>query len=276
MKRLNLKMLGLLIVVLFNSFITKAQKDTKALIEEFNKVITFTSSPIITYQSTTRLNSMPVIQLQDTMSSQEIFYKINNSIYTKSNSSEIYLQDSVYIQIDNLSKTVIINKIDTASYSSFNASPLANKDLQKAFANNYTFNKKIIDKQNDIVELTIEPIPDTVLMDQSINLSFILQYNSETFLPQNMQTIAVVKQYVTEEMQQELAAKGINTIGLIQKEGEHDFYVHKQILKVVYNNISTTKVNTIPLWQQHFVYDKDKEEFVGTGTYKDYIVTQTF
>lgn len=248
-------------------------KDTAVLIKEFNKVMSFSVQPNLYYTTTTKMNSIPVIESKDTMSIKGTFYKRGNNLYYHSGEQEACVEDSLVVQIDHGRKMIWISRVDMESREKMNTAPLNNKNLQGLFQENYTISKSMID--NSIARMNFETKQERSTAGTTTEIG--LEYNAKNYLPVRMDMEVKMKQEAKDEILTALKAEGINEAGLIQTIGGVKYIVRKQKISILFSGIDTSpeKVLQMPSWKDKLEYLAGGE-FAGKGVYKEYEVVKTF
>lgn len=253
----------------------QAVTDTAALINEFNKVMSFTVQPYLYYTTVTKLGANPVMNQEDTMNLMGVFYKNQTDLYYSNGQEETYLQDSLYIQINSERKTIWISKVDMDSKDKLNVLPLSNADLQEVFHRNFSVVKTTA--ANNISRLSFETKQKT--SGQSIMSTVIgIEYTSNDHVPKRMDMETSMQEPAAPELQAALKEENINIAPLMQMIDGIQYLVRKQHVIIEFDNIDNTKAKAmqLPSWKEKLDFNKVTAEYTGKGIYSDYEVTRTF
>jgi len=102
----------ILLLVFCQPCFCQEKTDTAAMIKEFKKVMEFTRQPFVYVTTTTTVQSQPVLDAQDTLRTQGVFYKNETDLYYSTGQEEMYLQDSLLVQVNHDRKTIWISRND--------------------------------------------------------------------------------------------------------------------------------------------------------------------
>lgn len=249
--------------------------DTGQLIKEFNKVMSFAAEPYVFFTTVTKMNATPVLQERDTIRVNGVFYKKENNLYYSNEVEEMYLEDSLLVQINNERKTIWISKIDVSTKDKMNILPLNNQQLQELFQKRYSVVKSITIA--GMVRLDFETkSEETVTSGVSTRIG--LEYSQNTLLPSNIEMRVQIQQPVEDEMAAELQKENPKEKSLIQIIGNVKYLMRTQSVNISFAGVSITKDKAmqIPLWTEKLTYNSIGRQFTGRGIYKDYEVTTTF
>lgn len=250
----------------------QSSTDTAALVKEFNKVMSFAVQPYLYYKTVMKMESAPVLQSEDTVSNIGTFYKNQNELYYNNGQEEMFLEDSLLVQINNERKTIWISKVDVSSKEKMDVLPLSNKHLQELFRKKYSITKRVTEDGN--CNLTFEARQNTH-ESADINSRISLEYNQQTLLPKTMGLEIQIQQAVDDEILSALKNEGRDVNAVLQTINGVKYVVRKQLVSVQFENIDTSKekAQQIPSWRDRLDFTTD---FAGKGIYKDYELTKTF
>jgi hypothetical protein len=272
-----LKYCKVIISLIFISFSvsTATAQDTAAMVKEFNTVMSFSVQPYLHYNARTVVASTPVMQPEDTMNFSGEFYKNETNIYYASNREEMFLEDSLFIEINNERKSIWISKVDVSTKDKMNVLPLANKDLQQLFRQKYLISKTITDKEFSKLNFETKQYFDSVSM---VIVNVGLQYSGKKMLPQLLEMNVHMKQRIDDAAEQQIKSQGINGAAAVQVIDNDKFFVRTQKVSVNFSDIDNTKEKAmqIPSWKSRLDYDLANNEFSGKGIYAGYEITKNF
>lgn len=271
------KMKYLLLALMITGYNVYAQQpaDTAALIREFNKVMSFTAQPYLYYSTTTRMSAEPVIEAMDTLSMTGEFYKHNTDIYSNNSRQEMYLQDSLMIEINNQNKTIWVRKVDVATKDNLNVLPVNTKVMIDNFSKNYIISKSKI--SGEISRLNFEG--RRFEYSTSATTTWIsIEYSEKTWLPNLIEINIELKQPVDEEMIEAIKAEGIDESKLVKTINGVKQVSRKQKIRIDFTNINNDREKTaqIPTYKTRLEFDANAMEFTGKGQYSNYEITKTF
>jgi len=262
------------LIILLTAFgkmaLCQEEQDTARLLNEFRKVMSFNIQPYIYYNSVTKITSIPIIEVGDTLTETSVFYKNRNDLYYSNGHMDMYLQDSLLIQVNRERKTIWISKVNSENMENRNTLPLKKAELEKMFTRKYNI-KKVITSEN-IPRLTF----DTKSMNTGTSIS--LEYDENKYFPILMEFEISMKQPVTGEILTELRNEGTDVTKIVQKIGNEEYFIRTQKMIVAINGIDITgkKSAQMPLWKEKIDYDGVLGEFVGKGEYSTFEVTKLF
>jgi len=271
------KMKYLLIAAMLTCNFVFAQEptDTAALIREFSKVMSFTSQPYLYYTTTTKMSAEPIIESMDTLHVKGEFYKHNTEIYSNNTREEMYLQDSLMIEINNDRKTIWIRKVDVATKDNLNLLPMNTKEMLDNFKKNYIISKSKISQE--VSRLNFEGRKPEY--STSPTTTFIkVEYSEKTYLPKFIEIIIELKQPADEEMIEAIKAEGLDESKLVKTIDGIKQVFRKQLVRIDFTSIDNDKEKTakIPSYKTRVEFDTKLMEFTGKGPYRDYEITTTF
>ena len=254
-----------------------AQKksDTAALIKEFNKVMSFTSQPYLYYTTITKMTAEPVIESLDTLTMAGEFFKNNTEIYSNDGRSEMYLQDSLMIEVNNERKTIWVRKVDVASKANLNLLPVSSKEITEQFKKNYSISKLSVSE--DVSRMYFEERKPPY--STSATTTFIvIEYSEKTLLPRSIEISIEMRQPASDEVIEAIRAEGLDETKLIKTvNGEKQLTRHQNV-SIVFTKIESSKDRLVkmPAYQANLEFEGTTMEFRGKGKYRDYEVTMTF
>jgi hypothetical protein len=265
-----------ILVLLFTvaTFGAKAQ-DTAAMIKEFNKVMSFAVQPYVYYTSYTKLEANPVLQPEDTMNTKGEFYKYGNNLYYSNKQEEMFLEDSLFIQVNHDQKTIWVSKVDVETKDKMNILPLGDKKIQELFRKEFTISKTEVDEKSSRLNFEAKQYFDSISL---VMVNIGLQYSGKKFMPELLDMNVNMKQLITDEQIEELKNQGADIKQAIQTVGGNNYFIRSQRVTVTFENVdnSKEKAQQIPQWQDKLNYNPANNEFSGKGIYSDYEITKTF
>jgi hypothetical protein len=271
-KKNNILLLTLLALPLI-SFCQQAT-DTAAIIKAYTKVMAFTSEPYLYYHSITKMDAMPVLEQRDTATLVGDFYKDSMAIYSNSGVEEMYLQDSLMLQINNDRKTIWISKVE-ASTQKQSPMPIGNKEIQSLLNQHYLISQIALNSHTNKIVFESHKRNDSTTKTYT-NIS--LEYDPNTFLPQSMLILASMKQPMSEEMLTSLKEQQVDETKLVKEINGVKYMVRTQQMLISFMGIENNKdkIQKMPSYRTCVMYNKEKDAFNGQGKYEDYEVTKLF
>lgn len=271
MKYLKNIVTGLCILIVSKSY----AQDTTAMIKDFNKVMSFSVQPYLYYTAYTKVDVSSVLEAEDTLGLKGEFYKNQASLYYNNNNEEMFLDDSIFIQINHDKKSIWISRVDESSKEKMSQIPLSNKELQQLFQKKYSISKSKINEQTDRLNFETKPRQDS-LSEITVNIS--LDYSGKMFIPQELGLNVKVKQVVSDSDIEQMKNAKVDVNSAIQKIGGANYFINNQKVRIVFTGIdfSKEKASKIPVWANKVDYDKVSTEFKGKGAYSDYEVVKMY
>ncbi len=264
------------IVLFFYSTICGQQTaDTASLLKEFTRVMAFTSVPYLYYTTTTTINSEPVLTSVDTLSINGEFYKNDTEIYSGSPREEVYLQDSLLVEVNNERKSISLRRVDVLTKVNLNVLPVATDEMLARFMKQYVISKSVL--RPGIGRLYFEerkPSYSTAVTTTSITI----EYSEKDYLPKLIEIVVLLKQPADESVMEALKAEEIDGSKLVKQIDGAAMLIRKQKVSIVFNHIQQDKGKfmQMPSYRSVVDYDEGSQEFAGKGRYKEYEVTKMF
>jgi len=249
--------------------------DTAALIKEFKKVMSYTLEPYVFVATSNTIHSEPVVDMQDTLQTHGVFYKNETDLYYKNGNEEMYLQDSLLVQVNNERKTIWVSRVDKASKEKLGAQHADNKQLQELMRKNYTIRKTNIDNDRTAISFESKEITGRSAV---ISTHAELLFTQKDHHPLQLAVEMRMQQPASDEMVEQIKSQGVDERKLIQFIGGQRYLVRMQRVTVAFDHIDNTKEKAMqmPVWQAIVDVDPAEQKFIGKGNYSDYEVTKTF
>jgi hypothetical protein len=254
---------------------TAQDKDTTAMLKDFNKVMSFGAEPYLHYTAVTKISSYPVMQKEDTLTTNVEYYKNESNYYSGTQREELYIEDSLYIEVNHNRKTIWVSTVNDDIKKNMNKLPIKNKEWQALFKRDYTISQAAINKTTSRLNFkTVQKLDS--LSQIVVNIG--LQYASKNYMPQIMEMDVNARQAIAEETVQQLKDNGTNTSQLVQKIAGISYMIRNQKLTMEFSNMdnSKEKARQMPSWKDKLDYDEATKEFTAKEKYSDYEVTKTF
>lgn len=267
-------LLYFLIVINISSF-SQTTEDTAGLATEFGKLMSFANQPCLYYTTLTRINSTPVLEAQDTASYHGVFYKNHSDMYYNNGREELYLEDSLMIQINHDRKSIWISKVDIASKDRMNGMPVNNSQVQELFRKKYTITKSRLSSNTSRFDLIARQNRTT---STAVTTTIGLEYETKNHSPLLMEIMMQMQQPVTDETYTLLINENPEHRKLLQISGGINYLVRAQNIIVTFVDFNNTKeaAGKMPSWKQILDYNDAVKEFTAKALYTDYEVTKTF
>lgn len=249
--------------------------DTAALLKEFNKVMSFTSSPYLHYTTVTRLSAAPVLETEDTAVLTGEFFKNNTELYSNNMREELYMQDSLMVQINNSRKTIWINRVDMESKAKMNIMPAGADAMLESLKRGYNITKSEVDENTSRLSFEQKRVPGLI---QTTTTRIELDYNRKSFLPESIRIEIHLKQPVDDEILAALREQDADEKKLLQTVNGQQYVIRTQVMHIQFTGIDNDKkkVTAMPLYSACMQFDAGSQEYTGVGKYKDYEVTKLF
>lgn len=249
--------------------------DTAALVKEFTKIMAFTVQPYLYYTTVTKMDARPLLNDKDTISANGVFYKNNGTMYCNTTKDEMYVDDSLVVQINNVNKTIWISKVDAYSREKMSALPVATKKMLEIVQKNYTISKSKTEDGFSRIRFETRKSPYS---NSTTSAAVVLEYSELTQLPKSIIIEMSMKQPANDEMITAIKNEGVDEHKLLQNIGGVNYIVTMQRINVHFSNIENTKdkVSQIPSFMEKVTMDGSTGEYTGKGIYRDYEITKTF
>ncbi len=249
--------------------------DTAALVKEFTKVMAFAVQPYLSYTTVTKMDAQPLLNDKDTISANGVFYKNNSTMYCNTTKDEMYVEDSVMVQINNVNKTIWISKVDTYTSEKMNALPITTKKMLDIVRRNYTISKSKLEDGFSSIRFETRKSAHS---NSTTSAAVVLEYSEQTQLPKSINIEMSMKQPANDEMITAIKNEGVDENKLLQNIEGVNYIVTMQRINVQFSNIENTreKVAHIPSFTEKIEKDETTGEYIGKGIYQDYEITKTF
>lgn len=269
------KYLLVLLIAIGQKVYSQHSSDTAALVKEFTKVMAFTTQPYLYYTTVTKMDAIPLLNDKDTISANGVFYKNNNTMYCNTTKDEMYVDDSLMVQINNDNKTIWISKVDASNKGKLNMLPEATAKMLDMMQRNYTISKsKNEDGFSKISFETKKPPYSNSVTSAAV----VLEYWEQTQWPKSITMEMSMKQPANEEMITAIKNEGVDENKLLQKIDGVNYLVTMQRIQIQFANIENRKekVLQIPSCKEKITYNETTGEYTGKGIYGEYVITKTF
>ena len=272
MNKIKKWFLYILIVINISSF-SQTTQDTAALVTEFGKVMSFATQPYLYCTTLTKMNSIPVLEEQDTLSYQGVFYKYLTDLYCGNGREELYMQDSLMIQVNHNRKSIWISKVDIASKDRMSFLPVNNTQVQELFRKKYEISKTRVNGNASRFDLKTNQNMNTSI---AITTTIGLEYETKNYLPLLMQIGIHMQHPATDEILTVLRDENTEYNKLLQTIDGVKYLIRLQNIVLSFLEIDNTieAANKMPSWK--YILDYDEKEFIPKGLCKGYEVTKTF
>jgi len=272
---IRIKYIVIVFFLFCNSVYGQQNTDTATLIKDFTKIMSFTSQPYLYYTTTTKMSAEPVLESMDTLSMTGEFFKNNTEIYSSTRKEEMYLQDSLMIEINNDRKTIWVRKVDMATKMNLNILPVNTGEMLDKFRKDYVISKSTV--SDGVSRLNFEERKQE--HNTSATTTFVtVEYSEKTYLPQVIEILIELKQPADEQVIDAIKTEGLDESKLIKMVDGVKQLVRKQKVSIVFTSIDygREKLAKMPSYKSNFEFDVRTQEFSGKGLYRDYEVTKTF
>lgn len=249
--------------------------DTAALVKEFYRVMNFSVQPYVYYTTFSTMESDPVLEQKDTISMQGEFYKNQTDMYYRNGPDEVYLQDSLLIQVNNDRKTIWVSRVDMASKSKLNSLPMGSKQLLEIMRKQYTMQQTMMGGGMARVSLETKQLAGrSTVVTSTMNLD----YTVADHLPRAMNIEMRMLQPADDEMVEQIKSQGVDETKLIQVIDGKRYLVRRQKVNTAFTNINNTaeKAGQMPSWKNMLLFNSADQSFSAQGSVAAYEVTKTF
>lgn len=251
-------------------------RDTINVIRDFNDVMAFAVQPYVYYRSTTSLMTGPMRNGRDSITRLHgKFYKCGDDIYYGTEAAELFVQDSLMIQIDHHRKAITIRRIDMATKKNIDLLPLKKTDLQKLLRGHYLVAETPVGGDTAVISIRSQP---DIALTRWRSSEMRMEYKKDTHLPLIMEVMMRVPQQGSEQTGNLLRQQGFNVDKMKDSLNGMPFFVMNETAAVRFDEVATTREQAIqmPLWTEKLAYDRVTGQFRGTGACEGYVVTKTF
>lgn len=249
------------------------RKDTAAIVKELRQVMSFTNRNNISYETETRINSVPVLSDDDVAVINGKFIKNGKRLYYRSGDDELLVVDSLLFQINHKRKSIWILRLTKKQQEEMEGNVTGAKEILGEIENNYTLQKELAGSQQVKISFFSKNYDKVGKSTKTT-----IQYDRRQMLPEFLQMDVTMKEETDNEMVATLMADGIDTTGLVIKAGDRSILIRKQSITVSLKNWSTDGSQNINM-PSPFDYvrrDFDTDEPLAIGIYADYEVRKLF
>jgi hypothetical protein len=254
--------------------------DTATMIKEFNAVMAFSVKPYLHYNSTLSLRSIPQMSAADSVPSlNNDFYKSGEDMYNGNAREELYLQDSLLVQISHARKAIQISKLDPATRKKVDLLPLKSLNARKLMQQHYLI--EMVPDQGDTACMVIRS-KTAANMGVASNADMSVWYFRSSLLPIRIEVSVKSQRPVDEQTIARLrTTSGSNGIDIapfiVEKDGVRWLNL-SQVASVRFGSIEEGKVVAahMPQWQTKLGYDPGSGVWKGIGTCDGYEIMKTF
>lgn len=263
----------LLLLCTKNSYAQK-QKDTIQVLKDWNKVMAFFIQPYLAVKTHTSIQTSPILDTKDTLSTNGLYYKMLGQIYSSSGMQEHYTQDSFMVTINHTVKKIMIRKGIVADKLSPNILPLSQQHLQQYIMEHSVIAKREL--ENNVFEITIS----TQANENSItnnNTTISIQYNN-LFEPLKFIVSNKLKMDVNEDVLNYLNIQKIDTAQLIKTIEDKRYIIREQKMIVEFEQLKTTKEFALlmPKLKDKFSITNAGKDIFPLEEYSNYQLIKTF
>lgn len=250
----------------------QSKQDTFAILKELKEVMAFSQKPVISYETETRVNSIPVLSEEDGAVINGKFIKKGKQIYYRSGDDEMIVNDSLLFQISHKRKSIWILRLTKRQQDEIEGSSLpGGKDLL-AGLDYYTIHRDIQDNQQTTVSFISKN-----KAEEGNSTKTSIQYNRRQMYPEVLKMEVTMKQEADEEMLNALINDGLDTAGLVIKVGDKSILTRKQTVSISLKNFTLEEKNmVVPSPYNYVNRDFATEEPIAIGIYADYEVRKLF
>ena len=196
-------------------------------------------------------------------------------MYYNNGAEEVYLQDSLLVQVNNERKSIWVSKVDLAGKEKLQHLSFGNRQLQELMRKRYTLQQVELPNQTAGFQLQAKQLKgQSTYITSTVHLA----YGTNDHLPRTMQVEIKLQQPANDELMRQIRDGGIDENGLLQQIDGKEYIVRTQQLNTVFAGFDNTeqKAKQMPVWTSILLYNAADQSFSGTGIYADYEVTKTF
>ena len=265
----------LLSLALFAGLTAFGQQDTASMITDFNKVMAFSVQPYLHYKAAMKMSSTPIIQAEDTLSTESEFYKNLNNICFRNSLGEMFIADSLFIEIDKRHKKITLSRIDENTLKKMNVLPLNSKEMRELFKQRYTISRNGSPGSMNKLNFSSKQSQDSTM---SVVLNIGLQYSVKDYLPEVIEMSIDMKQQLSGDDIQQMIAEDPASKQMVHTENGTDYLKRTQKVTITFGDIDNTEfsVAKMPNWKENINYNLSTGELTPTGIYSDYEIIKNF
>jgi hypothetical protein len=273
MKRRILVFIGLLCA---GSAGAQRTSDTAAVIKELDAVMGFAVQPYVHYTSVMAMLTGPMLPPGDTGRIVHAdFYKYKDDLCYRSEAQEVYLQDSLMVQVDHQHKVIQIGRVDVATKKNMDLLPLKRKDRDRLLRNRYTITK--LPDQGDTSAIVLKSQTGGT-RENPIGTEVMMQYTKSGHLPLLMRLTVRQREPASAAMSAVLRTNGFDVQRMTEEAGGVRSLVMTQVASMRFGEVELTeeKAMGMPLWKERLSYDAASGEYRGKGSCSGYQIIKTF
>jgi hypothetical protein len=251
------------------------RSDTTAIIHEFNKVMAFAVQPYLSYTSIMTLRSGPLAAADTGRVLHNQFYKLQDDLYYGNEEEEVFLQDTLLVQVNHHRKSINLGLVDAAFRKKMDVLPLQKMDMQRLLRSHYTIMQEPDEGDTACITMRSE---DPTGLQRVAGSEIRIRYIRQTHLPVLMAVMLRMRQPVSSQGVDMLKQKGFDVAKMVEDQGGKQSLITTENLSVRFGAIADTREDAMkmPSWKDRIAYDPVKQHFSGKGGWEDYEVVKTF
>jgi hypothetical protein len=223
----------------------------------------------------TKINSEPILQSEDTLTSNGLFYKNKTNMYWLNGDEESFLADTLLIQINHIQKTIWISRVNRSEKEKLNAMDIPNKQFQQLIRRNFSMQKTTVNIEvNRLSFIAKQLTARNAVMSSLISLD----YNINKQIPIKIEMDIRLQQPLSDEMVADFRTRGTNESKLIGNIDGKNYLMRRQVMTMKFSDISNSeeKARRMPSWNNVLDYHTEDQLFTAKEKYADYEITKTF
>jgi hypothetical protein len=251
-------------------------RDTVNVIRDFNDVMAFTIQPYVYFSSTTSLMTGPMRNGRDSITRLHgKFYKLGEDMYYGTEAEELFLQDSLLVRIDHNRKTITVQRLDMTTKKNIDLLPLKRPDLQKLLRAHYMIGETPAGGDTAVISIRSQP---GIMRAPRRSSEMRIEFKKDSHLPLFMEVLMRVPQEGSEQTAYLLKQQGFNVDKMKDTLNGVLCFVMNETAAIQFDEVAATREQAMqmPLWTGKLSYNRNANQFTGTGTCAGYAVTKTF
>jgi hypothetical protein len=244
----------------------------EGLIKKFAAILAFQEQENVYYTTETRTVETPFDPDKDSIPREGIFYKNGHCMYAGTGMDELFIEDSLTVQINHGTTTIWIDKLGKKDKEPMNGLSLTSKEITRMIAKGFTGTISTSPDGSAVIHLATRP-PD--FSGAGTSTAIALEYWESTGLPKSI-TVNIVRQQLADSLTvQAIKMEGRPYGELIKEIRGVEYLVTSHQIKVRFTKIEINQQSgrDIPTYRDKVIYNPATRKFSGVGIYSDYEIT---
>lgn len=249
--------------------------DTTDLIAELGDVLAYSRRPDIRLLTETKLSASPILYPTDTAFLKGEFARFEGRIYSSNGNDELFVEDSIMVQVNKERKSIWLTKINPDLYSGDYQFNKIDKSVLKGIRDGRLIRKSAIDNKRS--KFTVEDKQDTIQAASVFNKLEVL-YNNQTKLPEKILITVSMQENLDDNMREIISEECLDSTALIKSFNGKRVVVRQQTMEIKFSSVENynPKNKNCPLRSAVVQYNAVKDQYMAIGVYRDYEVRKLF